>query len=249
MKRVATGIKGFDKLIEGGFPENTTLLLAGSPGTGKSIFSLEYIYRGAKDYGETGMYVSFEQNAHDLKEQALQIGFNDLEKLEKEGKIFFFCIPVHSINKDTLEHLFSNAKTLQIKRIVIDSLSALAINAPIFSAMGDLVVRDVLSNASQFSPSMLGENFKKSFIYKFISRIKEIPATTLLLSEVPEHSSTISSDSVSEFATDGVIQLTFESMGGAFSRSLLVRKMRKTKNNEDIHPLEISPEGIKIHSL
>jgi len=56
-------------------------------------------------------------------------------------------------------------------------------------------------------------------------------------------------DYISEFISDGIIHITFESMGGEFSRSLLIRKMRRVKNDEDIHPLEISSKGIIIHNI
>ena len=56
-------------------------------------------------------------------------------------------------------------------------------------------------------------------------------------------------EGISEFLCDGVVLLNFESLGGEFSRSLLVRKMRHTKNEEDIHPLEISKKGLVVHKL
>ncbi len=66
MERVPTGIKGFDNLVEGGLPLGSTVLVSGSPGTGKTILGLEYIYRGANDFGETGMFISFEQDPKDI---------------------------------------------------------------------------------------------------------------------------------------------------------------------------------------
>jgi len=56
-----TGIKGFDELVQGGFPEGSSTLITGSPGTGKSIFGLQYIYNGAVKYKERGLYLTFEQ--------------------------------------------------------------------------------------------------------------------------------------------------------------------------------------------
>ncbi|MBI5148916.1 hypothetical protein HZA33_04525, partial [Candidatus Pacearchaeota archaeon] len=56
-------------------------------------------------------------------------------------------------------------------------------------------------------------------------------------------------DTLSEFAADGLIIITFEALGGEFSRSLIVRKMRQTKNDEDIHPLEIGKNGIVVHNV
>ena len=61
IKRIETGIIGFDGLIKGGFPIASTVLLTGSPGTGKTIFGLQYLYNGALKFREKGLYVTFEQ--------------------------------------------------------------------------------------------------------------------------------------------------------------------------------------------
>lgn len=61
MERVATGIKGFDNLIEGGFPKGSAILLSGTPATGKTIFALEYLVNGARKFNERGLYVTFEE--------------------------------------------------------------------------------------------------------------------------------------------------------------------------------------------
>jgi predicted ATP-dependent serine protease len=60
--RVPTGIDGLDPLIEGGFPRNSLILLAGNPGVGKTVFGAQFLFRGAKDYGENGLYVSFAES-------------------------------------------------------------------------------------------------------------------------------------------------------------------------------------------
>ncbi|MDI6806700.1 MAG: ATPase domain-containing protein, partial [Candidatus Aenigmarchaeota archaeon] len=56
MKRIKSGINGLDKLIEGGFPEGSVILVSGAPGTGKTLFGLQFIYQGAKA-NEPGVYV------------------------------------------------------------------------------------------------------------------------------------------------------------------------------------------------
>jgi len=84
--RVKTGVKGLDELIGGGLPKSSSILLSGEAGTGKTIFSLQYIYSGAKDYGEPGIYVTFEEKPDELRREALQFGW-DLKKYEDEKKI------------------------------------------------------------------------------------------------------------------------------------------------------------------
>src|SRR3989338_1154034 len=66
MIRLKTGIPGLDELIEGGFPEGSSILLSGAAGTGKSIFCLQYLYYGAKELGEPGVYITLEEGPHNL---------------------------------------------------------------------------------------------------------------------------------------------------------------------------------------
>ena len=61
-KNVLTDMGGLDLLVGGGFPFGSLILLAGNPGTGKTVFSAQFIYRGAADYGENGVYVSFAES-------------------------------------------------------------------------------------------------------------------------------------------------------------------------------------------
>src|SRR3989475_10558007 len=56
--RVATGVPGLDDLLEGGFPTGSLITLAGRPGTGKTIFGSQFLYQGARENAEPGMYVS-----------------------------------------------------------------------------------------------------------------------------------------------------------------------------------------------
>ena len=248
MKRSKTGIEGFDKLVRGGFPEGTNILITGTPGTAKTIFCLEYIYNGAIKFKEKGLFVSFEMKRKDILSQASQFGW-DLAKLEKQGLIEIMDIPVRQINKDTVKNILNRVKDNKMDRLVIDSLSTLSITAPMYDAIHDLFLRDLITKESVFSPPISGDFILKRFIYHLMEELSEIRTTTLLISEIPEEEGTMSRDTVSEFLADGIIKMSFESMGGEYSRSLIVRKMRQTKNNEDIHPVEISKRGIIIHNI
>jgi KaiC/GvpD/RAD55 family RecA-like ATPase len=232
MERTATGIKGFDKLVQGGLLRGKTVLLSGTPGTGKTIFALQYIYNGATMFNEPGVYITFEERVDSLKSQAMQFGW-DLDRLEKEGKLRLLHIPVTTLNKNTVGNIIEIAKEFNAKRLVIDSLSTLSINTP-----------SVISSAPHS-----GEFATKKFIYLFIDSLRQLKNTTTLLISQNASEGGISNDSVSEFVCDGVIQFIYESMGGDFSRSLVIRKTREIKNDSDIHPVEIGKEGIVVHDL
>lgn len=249
MTRVKTGIKGFDELIQGGFPKGNSILYTGSPGTGKTIFGLQYLYNGAQMFKERGLYVSFEQPVKDIENQAKQFGW-DLKKFEKSGLLRILSIPAREIKKDTAQEVIRLCEKEKIDRMVIDSLSTLSINAPIYSVTTDLAIADVVENSTFFSPPVIGDLVVKRFIYGFIDDLRKLPnTTTVLISETSKESAYLSRDTISEFLCDGVIVVNFESMGGEYSRSLLVRKMRQTKNDEDIHPLEVGQKGLVVHKI
>lgn len=226
-QRIKTYIKGFDELIEGGFPQGSNILISGSAGTGKTIFSLQYLYNGALN-NEKGIYFTFEEKKESLYEQAIQFGW-DIEKLEKKDKIKIISIGTEDINNNTVKDIIEIIKNTKTKRIVIDSLTTLSYLTPENTQNGEI------------------NNYTiKKFLYSFITKFKDIKdLTVLVISQKDEKIS----DDIAEYLCDGVINIKYESMGGDFSRQLTIRKMRKTKNNEDLHPMEISKEGIIIHNL
>ena len=169
--------------------------------------------------------------------------------MEKEGKIKLLSVPTSKLKRETLEEIRIIVKKEKIKRLVIDSLSTLVINAPIYTTPSELSVQDVVGDNIIFSPPVIGDYVAKRFIYQLIESLRDLDCTTILISEAAEKGEYITRDTLSEFACDGVIILSFESMGGDYSRSLIIRKMRGTKNDEDVHPVEISKKGITVHKI
>jgi len=230
MDRVKTHIKGFDKLIEGGFPKNSINLLAGDAGTGKTIFSLEYLYNIATKDKKNCIYFTFEEKKESLITQAEQFGWN-LKKLEKKkkGGLKIIDIGYENISKNTIDDILEIITSTKTTSVVIDSITTLAFLAP--------------KNSQTY---VSDENEIKKFIYQFLTRLKNI---TELTSLIISQRDSIASNSVAKYICDGVIEIEYESMGGDYSRSMIIKKMRKTKNDEDIHPLEISNKGINVHDL
>lgn len=232
MTKVKTGIKGFDELVEGGLPQGKVVLLSGAPGTGKTIFALQYLYNGAVHFNEKGIYVSFEEPADALRRQAKQFGW-DFEKLEREKKVKIVSIPVRSIKENTAEEILELARKMKASRIVIDSLNALSINSPTtYTAVNELTEISI-----------------QRFMYLFINEMRDSEGgiTPLLISQTLGNQ--VTRDTVSEFICDGIIHMTYEPMGGKYTMFLTIRKMRETRHNEDIHPIEISDEGLVTHTL
>ena len=87
-ERVKTGIKGLDELIEGGLPRGYGFLLLGGPGTGKTTFGIQYLYKGLTEYGENGMYVTFDEPPYSITTNSQRYGWN-ISDVEKQGKLAF----------------------------------------------------------------------------------------------------------------------------------------------------------------
>src|SRR5690349_19379359 len=125
LERISTGIQGLDSLIEGGIPRGFTVLVAGNPGTGKTILSSHFLYAGLKS-GEAGIYVSFSESKQQFYANVNRLGL-DFVKYEKEGKFLF--LDFASFTKegigDALEEVLASIREINAKRIVVDSFSAI----------------------------------------------------------------------------------------------------------------------------
>ncbi|KYC44308.1 MAG: circadian clock protein KaiC [Candidatus Methanofastidiosum methylothiophilum] len=238
--RVKTGIKGLDELIGGGLPRSSSILLSGEAGTGKTIFSLQYIYTGAKDYGESGIYLTFEEKPEELRKEALQFGW-DLKKYEKEKKIVIldaaslrvgvpteesFYVKSDADIRALLSKLYEIAADIDAKRIVIDSIPAF-----FFSEEPDKMRDDIY---------MLGRV------------LAETKATSLLITEIV-NSKGYSRFGFEEFIARGVITMhlvegekTMPRMA-EYKRSIFVRKMRETNHKIKQYPFSITKEGIVVY--
>ena len=88
LHKMPTGIEGFDAITGGGLPRNRTSLIIGDPGGGKTVFALQTLVNGARQFGEPGIFVAFEENSRHILANAASFGWN-LPKLEKK-QLFFF---------------------------------------------------------------------------------------------------------------------------------------------------------------
>jgi KaiC/GvpD/RAD55 family RecA-like ATPase len=111
MERVKSGVKGFDDLIGGGYPKGFAILVSGSPGCGKTIFGLHFLFDGMKK-GEKCAYVTYSQSRKDLLDQAIQFGW------DMKGVDFVEVKP-----EDFMEVVINK----KYDRMVIDSLSSVAV--------------------------------------------------------------------------------------------------------------------------
>ena len=219
--RVPTGIVGLDDLIEGGFPRSSLVLLAGSPGSGKTIASAHYIYHGAKNLDENGVYVSFAERREFFLDNMKRFSL-DFEMLESKGKFKFLDLITtrEEAVSSTLDTVIREVFEIDAKRLVIDSFSAMA------------------------------QAFKKKIDARIILHLldklmRQTGCTTLLLVELPIRSKTLGLG-FEEFVADGIILFeTIEEKEGIRKRAVIL-KMRGTSHNQNYSNIVISDQGISL---
>ncbi|HLD88940.1 MAG TPA: ATPase domain-containing protein [Candidatus Nanoarchaeia archaeon] len=237
-KRVATGIKGFDELVEGGLLEGTQTLVCGSPGTGKSIFCLQFLYHGLI-FGDNGLYVTIDEKPEILLEQAKKLGMN-LKHFSDENRFRIIKCPMDVANYDLLKVIKQEAESVKAKRLVIDDISIIGVNCdlyrlPIKTSFGSEAPKDRFASATERS---------KQFIYLYLERLKEYGFTTLIAGDSVNHSGFFTRDTVSEFMCDGIIELKMITMGKTVQRTLEVKKMKTTVVKTGLNSMEITDNGI-----
>jgi circadian clock protein KaiC len=247
MKRIPSGIKGLDPLVGGGFLNEHSILICGDPGTGKTIFGLQFLYKGITESNENGLYVSIEDTPKKMKYYAGEFGW-DLDKLEKSKKICFLTIPIDQKGYLLVDAILEKAKEINAKRIVVDSLSALSVNARMYS----LPLRDQLDPTGTIKGKILHtagytpfEDITQ-FTYLFINRLRELNSCVLFLTDTQEGPPTLTKDGVSEFASDGVILLKLHDTSKNVNRTLSVKKMRGSKIIPGMNMLKFTDTGLEV---
>ncbi len=219
-----TGVDGLDSILNGGIVKNSTTLVSGNPGAGKSILGLQYIYNGVEMFDEKGIYLSFEENESDLRDAANSIGFENWQEHVDNGDIKVYDKQVLLRENDfsaALEILLDDLDDDQYERLVLDSLT-----------MFQLFFED--------------EREKRTYLLKFTDILRANNLTTLMTNEqgtvFPE-----TDIGLENFLTDGNIFLLQTPTDSGVNRYVWVAKMRKQNIDTDIFPMEIATGGIKVH--
>src|SRR5687768_18435014 len=88
VEKLPTGISSFDAISKGGLPKHRTTLISGTAGSGKTIFAMQFLASGIRDLGDSGVFVTLEESAEDIRKNMRSVGW-DLEQWEKDGKLLF----------------------------------------------------------------------------------------------------------------------------------------------------------------
>ncbi|WP_336001654.1 RAD55 family ATPase [Halorientalis halophila] len=219
-----TGIDGLDQILNGGIVTNSTTLVSGNPGAGKSILGLQYVYNGVKMFDEKGIYLSFEENEQDIREAAESIGFDDWQAFVDSGDIKVYDKQVLLRENDftsSLDLLLDDIQGEDYQRLVLDSLT-------------------------MFQLFFENEQEKRTYLLKFTDILRQNELTTLMTNE----QGAVFPDTdigLENYLTDGNIYLIQTPTESGVNRYVWVAKMRKQNIETDIFPMEIEHGGITVH--
>jgi circadian clock protein KaiC len=240
VERLALGIRNFDRLVQGGLPRGSATLIAGTPGTGKTIFCLQALYHNALS-GKSCLFVSFEQSAGEIKEQMKQFGW-DYEKAQPQFKLL-----ATDYNDPTFfSQLMNEVKMRKFDLVAIDSLASVILDPfEVFGSPEFGLAK--LVRAGNILPIDVA-TLKRLKVKKVIEQVKASGATGLLIGEVikDQNGRAFSRDQVSDFLCDAVIHLQHNPTAGATNRTLTLEKMRLTNIDDLIHPMQITEAGVEI---
>ena len=142
---VRTGITGLDTILLGGLPRGNIAVVTGGPGTGKSTLGTEFVYRGAHDYSEPGLIVSFEVSSERIVADAGTLGW-ELHALEQAGRIRIVSTTRSVFLQEIQEEdslLLTEAMEIRARRIFVDGLAGMALNG---NGNGNAHPRDVFQS-------------------------------------------------------------------------------------------------------
>jgi len=227
LAKCATGIAGFDEITFGGVPRSRPTLVCGSAGCGKTLFGLEFLVRGARDYGEPGVCISFEEPTADLEANVRSLGF-DLAALQKNKKLVIDYIQVEKdqiaeTGEYDLEGLFVRIgyaiDSVKAKRILLDTPEVL------FAGLSD--------------QGTLRSEFRRLFNW-----LKAKGVTAVITGEQGE--GRITRHGLEEYVSDCVILLDQRVDHSVVTRRLRVMKYRGSRHGTNEYPFLIDEQGISV---
>jgi len=228
-----TGIPGFDVITIGGIPKNRPTLVAGSSGSAKTVFALQYLVTGIEQFDAPAVFVTFEETPEDIRRNVKSFGW-DIDAYEKAGKWAFVDAspdPLFTAAESgpydfsaliaRIEHAKDKVKA---KRIAVDSVSALF---------------------SQFADT----NIVRRELFRMASALKTMKITALITAERTHEYGDVARFGVEEFAADNVIILRNVLEGEKRRRTAEVLKLRGAPHQKGEYPFAISNNGIEVLPL
>lgn len=219
--RMKTGIKDLDSLLGEGIPLGSSFLISGVAGTGKTLLSLEFIYRGAKDYGEKGIFISFEETRERLITSSRGMGWDIQEQIDN-GNIEIVYIPQTEILVEKhLEMIKECVEKFGAKRIAVDS-------------------------ASVFVHKITDPQAVREKVFQLATIVQMAQGVGFFTIDIFYGTNQISRFGVEETVVDGIILLTSKEIGAERERFLEVYKLRNTAHANSRRSIVIGHDGLKF---
>jgi circadian clock protein KaiC len=227
LPKAATGIEGLDEITGGGLPRGRPTLVCGSAGCGKTLLAMEFLVRGATQFGEPGIFMAFEETADELAQNVRSLGF-DLEELADQQKLVVDYVQVErseieETGEYDLEGLFIRLghaiDSIGARRVVLDTIETL------FSG---------LSNAS-----ILRSELRRLFRW-----LKDKGVTAVITGERGD--GTLTRQGLEEYVSDCVIVLDHRVTESLSTRRLRIVKYRGTLHGTNEYPFLIDETGVTV---
>jgi len=227
LQKCPTGIKGLDEITGGGLPKGRPTLVCGGTGCGKTLLAMEFLIRGASEYGEAGVYMSFEEKTEELTTNFASLGF-DLNELVARKKLALDYVHIErSEIEETglydLEGLFIRIgyaiDAIGAKRVVLDTIETL------FSGFSNEV--------------LLRSELKRLFGF-----LKDKGVTAVITGEQGER--TLTRYGLEEYVADCVIFLNHKIAEQVATRRLRIVKYRGSAHGTNEYPFLIDEQGFSV---
>jgi circadian clock protein KaiC len=228
--KALTGIPGLDELTSGGLPRGRPTLVCGGAGCGKTVLGLEFLVRGATQYGEPGAIFTFEESGDELAANVASFGF-DLPRLVEEKKLF-------------VDHL-------QIDRSEIEETGDYNLDG-LFVRLGHAIdsigaKRVLLDTIEVLFAGLANKEILRSELRRLFRWLKDKGVTAVITGERGE--STLTRHGLEEYVSDCVILLDLRVQDQISTRRLRVVKYRGARHGTDEYPFLIGDHGISVLPL
>jgi circadian clock protein KaiC len=227
IRKAPTGIPGLDEITAGGLPAGRPTLVCGSAGCGKTLMAMEFLVRGIVEFGEPGVFVTFEERPEDLADNVRSLGFDLEDLIQRELLVVDYVHVERSEIEETgeydLEGLFLRLgfaiDSIGAKRIVLDTLEVL---------FGGLENHGIL----------------RAELRRLFRWLKEKGVTAVITGERGEGA--LTRHGLEEYVSDCVILLDHRVTDQLATRRLRVVKYRGSTHGTNEYPFLIDERGIEV---
>jgi circadian clock protein KaiC len=227
LPKAPTGIEGLDQITLGGLPKGRPTLVCGGAGCGKTLFGMEFLVKGAAEFGEPGVFLAFEESEEELAQNVRSLGF-DLDRLVAEGKVVVDY--VHVDRAEIEENGEYDLEGLFIRLgLAIDSVGA---------------QRVVLDTLETLFGGLSNEAVLRAELRRLFRWLKDRGVTAVITAERGD--GTLTRQGLEEYVSDCVILLDHRVHGQISTRRLRVVKYRGTRHGTNEYPFLIDEDGITV---